>query len=295
MQLASKISKIAIKFGSIIGISIYVCLPATSFALGSQSSGAVSSNQNSGGNPPQSNHTGTNDKSITTNPNSERSNQSTSQFCTNLVTESGFIKSKFGDLTTKLAQARSQQTLDMTNEWTKVDQLVSSDRLKADNSRAADFSKLESKATSVTEKQAVISYEKSINDAVSVRRAAFDSARLTYRSAVKNAITVKHNQITAQLTTFQNSVNSALSIAMASCANNPNGFSAIHATFQASMKSAHDVFQTERNSDNTVKSQVQQLTVIRDASFKSAEVAFEASHTAASTILQQAFGGSGKV
>ena len=215
---------------------------------------------------------------------------STSAFCTNLPTKASDITAKLNDLTGKVTQAWSQQDQKLTADEAKVDQTVTADRARADAERAADFAKLEAKATTDSEKQAVTTYEATVKDAVSTRRAAYDAARQTFRDGVKSAITARQSTITGQMSTFQSSASSALATAEASCASNATNGATIRQTLVASLKSARQTFESQRQADATVGNQVSQLAATRNTAFQTADQTFKNSMTTARTALKQAFG-----
>ncbi|MEO8105274.1 MAG: hypothetical protein ABI602_02965 [Candidatus Saccharibacteria bacterium] len=214
----------------------------------------------------------------------------TSPFCTELPSKAATIETQFTNLSSKVSQDWAQQVVKQTTQYQQVDQTVATDRQKADTERTADFSKLDEKATTSTEKQAVQTYEAAVIHAVTVRRAAFDSARATFRSGVKSAISARHTPVTDQLNTFQASITGAINTAEASCMSNPASGVVVRQAFVTSLKSARQTFQADRKNDTTIGSQVTQLAATRNAAFKAASQTLQSSITAARQTLLQAFG-----
>lgn len=216
----------------------------------------------------------------------------TSPFCTNLSTRATTATSKISDLRGKLATAWSNQDSSLSSKYASVDQNVAQVRTQADTERTSNFGKLEAKATTDAQKQAVQTYETAVKNAVTIRRAAYDAARQTFRDGVKSAIDSRRSTITSQTDAFSSAVQSALSSAEASC-NTDSSVSAgqtARTTLVASLKTARETFQADRKNDATVGSQATQLAATRDAAFKAADQTFQASMTTARTALQKAFG-----
>jgi hypothetical protein len=261
MRRISDLSNKAAKAGSIISVASLLVAPVSSFALSTHAATAAAA-----------------------------SKSQTSPFCTNLAAHANAISTSLTDRSGKVTSAWSQQDQKLTTEWQQVDQKVAAGRQKADTDRNADFTKLEAKAKTGAEKQAIQTYEAAVHGAVTTRRAAYDDARQAFRTGVQAAISGRHATVTSQLDIFQSSVNSAISTAEASCASDPGSGPAIRQTLQASLKSARTTFQSDRKGDNTIGSQVKQLAATRDAAFKTADKVFQTSLSNARQTLQQAFG-----
>lgn len=216
----------------------------------------------------------------------------TSPFCTNLSTRVSSITSQVNNLSGKVAPAWAQQDEKLSSADQKVDQDVAAARQKADSDRDANFTKLEAKATTDAQKQAVQTYETAVKTAVTTRRGAYDAARQTFRTGVKDAVLARRSTVAAQISQFKASVNAAVASAQASCTSNPASGASVRTTLVSALKTARQTFQSNRKGDETVGSQVKQLAATRNDSFKAADQAFKASMVTARDALRQAFGSS---
>lgn len=214
----------------------------------------------------------------------------TSPFCNNLSTTTNGITTKISDLQGKVSQAWSTQDQKLASDAQSVDQKVAAARQKADSERSADFTKLEAKATTGTQKQAVQDYETAVNNAVATRRAAYDAARQTFRDGVKSAVDSRRSTVSGQASTFEDSVNSAIATAQASCSSDPGAGAAARTAFVSSLKTARQTFNGSRKDDTKIGQQVSQLAATRNAAFKAADQAFQNSLKTARQALVQAFG-----
>ncbi len=224
----------------------------------------------------------------TTKQESSTANSKTSPFCTNLATESAKVKANLSELSNKLTAAWTQQSTTKTTDWQKVDQQVSANRAAADTKLTDSLAKLTEKATNDTQKQAITDYADAINAALATRRNDIDTARTTFRSAVDGLLTTRQNTVLTQLNNFQSSVDTAIATATDACTTDPTSGVAVHKAYQDSLATARTTFQSNRLSDDKVKTELPQLTAVRDASFKAIDATFQASMNAAKTALQTA-------
>jgi hypothetical protein len=248
---------------SLVSVCGLVLAPVSSFALGAKTAAAT-----------------------TTTP-------ASSAFCSALSAKTGTIITTLTTRAGKATQAWAQRDQAVAADEQKVDQKVATARQTADTTRAQDLTKLEAKATTDPEKQAVQTYETAVQAAVTTRRAAYDAARQAFNDGINSTVGTRASTVTGQLSSFQDSVNSAINTAQASCANDPANGPAVRLTLQAGLKSARLTFQGERKSDDTVSTQVKQLATIRDAAFKAADQTFQTALSAARQSLEQAFSKTG--
>lgn len=219
-------------------------------------------------------------------------NSSQSQFCANLPASADKITASVTSLKDKLATARQDQISTITTRRQKEDSEIQANRSKWDAQRQENFTKLEAKATTDSQKTAVLSYQSSLRDSISVRRLAYDAARTAYRSGVDNAISSKRTAIDSQANAFTSSINSAVAAARASCAANAEAANgpATRARFVADLKAARQTFETNRKDDAKLGNTVRQLAQTRNSAFRAANAAFESSAKTARETLKAAFG-----
>ena len=214
----------------------------------------------------------------------------TSPFCTNLPSRASAITDKVTAQVGKVNQTWTLQNQKQVADYQKFDQTISANRLKVDNERNTDFSKLEARATTPAQQQAVQTYVATVKSNVATRRSAYDTARGTFRSAVIAALSTRRTSVTSQLDSFQSSVNGAIGSAEASCTADPTSSTTVRQSLVTSLKTARESFKTDRAGDLTVTSQIKQLAATRTASFKTADQTFKSSMTTARQTLQTAFG-----
>ncbi len=213
----------------------------------------------------------------------------TSPFCTNLLVLVTKINSSVSSLEAKMATARTNRDQKVATNDTKWDQELATDRAKWTGQRQDQFTRLEAKATTDTQKAAVKTYETTITSAIATRESANDAARATFRAGVASLIAGQRSTIDSQVGTFANAVSSAEATALSSCQATPDQGPAIRTAFQTAMKNARQAFVSDRKSDGTIGSQVKALAQTRDAAFKVNDATFVAAAKAAAAALKTAF------
>lgn len=216
----------------------------------------------------------------------------TSPFCNNLQNRASQITTNLTNMKNKVDDAWSKASQTLTTNRQKEDQEIATDRQTWDTQRQDNYTKLEAKATTDSQKAAVQAYITAVNNAVATRRTAYDAARTAFRSGVDSAIATRHSEVTDQLNAFVDSANSAIATAEASCIANPANGATIRSTLIDSLKTARTTFQTDRKDDSKIGTQVVQLAQVRKAAFKAADAAFATSLSAARQALKAAFGSS---
>lgn len=213
-----------------------------------------------------------------------------SVFCTNIGNNTAKITSGITAAKDKVSTARNERATQLTANRAKWDQDLSANRSKADQDRQSSFAKLEAKATTDAQKAAVKTYESTVADAVTKRRAANDAARTAFRNAVDTAIASQKATIDAQATIFSSAVSTAVTTAQAACIANPANGPAIRTTLQNSLKTAKDTYNAARKSDGNLGEQIKQLAATRNEAIKTADTTLQATVKAAREALKAAFG-----
>lgn len=221
------------------------------------------------------------------NPNVDASN---SQFCKKLPTVASNIKSNINSRSTNATNSLSNRENRWTNIWTNVDSKVSTNRSKADTLRQQHFDKLLAKAKTSTQQQAVKQYITDVNNAVAIRRTAYDNSRNEFRNALNNLISSKSSSVSSQVNEFSDQVNSAINTATDQCANNSMKAIDIRSNFTSSLKSIRQQYETNRKSDAGISSQIKSLVTTRNNEFKAADLTFKTSIDSARANLVKAFG-----
>lgn len=212
-----------------------------------------------------------------------------SLFCENMSNKGAETLAKVDSLTAKLIQSWEKRDANFTAKWTEIDKNVATQRKAADEARFADYSKLEAKAKTASQSEAIRAYENSVNAAVDVRRTSYDEARNVFRTGVKIAIEGRRSIVNGQVNDFRASVNLAIEDAKTDCVDAKITKATTRLAFVDALKAAQNTFKNVRGDDLKVKEQVKPLVDARVASFAAANQAFQTSMSLAKSALVAAF------
>jgi hypothetical protein len=162
-------------------------------------------------------------------------------------------------------------------------------RSKWDENRAAQFAKLEEKASTDAQKQAVSEFETSVKAAISARRAAIDVAIATFREGVKNLISQRSEDVSSGFTAFSDAVKAAFDKAISDCKGTSPDAASIRTTLRSSIQEARTKFQQDRQNAPKVGGNIQSLIDARRAAVQKAMDNFKAAMETARANLKKAF------
>ena len=215
--------------------------------------------------------------------------QTPSLFCTNLANKYATDQSNLNNLKTKVNTAISQRQSTLASNWQNWDQKLAADRATWQTDRQTEFSALQAKATTTSEKTAVSNFISTVTNAITTRESANDQARQQYRTAVTTIITNQSNLINSQISTFSQSIQTADSTAQSACAVATESGSTIRTAFVASLQTAHATFTAERQSDSTIKTEIAGLASTRDNAITANDATFKSTLDSALNNLKSAF------
>lgn len=212
-----------------------------------------------------------------------------SLLCENMNAKGAETLTKIDSLSTKLTQAWDKRDANFTAKWAEIDKNVEIQRKTADDTRFADYSKLEAKSETTAQSEAVRAYENSVNAAVGARRTSYNEARQVFRTGVKSAIEGRRSVVNGQVNDFRASVNLAIEDAKTDCIDAKITKATTRLAFVDALKSAQNTFKAARGDDSKVKDSVRPLVDAREASFAAANQTFQTSMSAAKSALVAAF------
>ena len=160
---------------------------------------------------------------------------------------------------------------------------------KWDENRVEQFVKLEEKAQTDAQKQAVATFEQAVKAAIAVRRAAVQNAINTFRQGMEVVRVSRQSTIDSIKSTFKNSVNIAYQKQQTDCTSN-----ATQATIRSNLKNDLQAAKTKYQSDLQAiekwKATMDQLLAARKAAIKKAIDDFKASMEKARNDFKTAVG-----
>ncbi|MEI8344428.1 MAG: hypothetical protein WCF93_05795 [Candidatus Moraniibacteriota bacterium] len=196
------------------------------------------------------------------------------------------LEIKTGDLKTKIETEGEKAKFNRQNADAKLQQ----NRDNGLKNRQAIYAKLTSKAgTDEQKKQAVATFQTTIEAAVVVREAAIDAARATYRQSFDQLVSQHQSTSAGVLATFQTAIQTAITQASSQCSTGVAPAS-VKETFQSAMASARAARQAGVGQADDVALQLKQLSQTRDGAIQSATLTYQIAMKAAAGALRTAFG-----
>lgn len=209
-------------------------------------------------------------------------------FCSRIDQIIAPIEQRMADREAKLEAKR--QEIDVNLAKRKADRMarLSDYRNTRDDNREAQYAKLEAKATTDAQKQAVASFKATVEAAVVTRKAAVDSAISALGQSVDQSIDARRAAVTTVTNEFKNAKSAAIEKAKADCAAGVAP-QTIRETFRASMKVAQDKFKSDYQAIEKLKGSFESVRAIRKQAVEKAIADFKTTMEKARADLKAAF------
>lgn len=207
-------------------------------------------------------------------------------FCTNLTTAAASVQTALTEKETKLITNQNNLTTKLTNKEADRDKKSQDKRTESDSHREQNFAKLSVKATTDAQKQAVATFEATVNAAVTARRTAIDAALAKFRTDLAALIKTRQTAVDAAAATFKTSVTAAITKAQTACTKSDADPKAIRTQLILDLKAARDAFKSNRKAQNSLKPQIQALEKTKNAAIKKAVEDFKTTVSKARATLK---------
>lgn len=209
-------------------------------------------------------------------------------FCTTLPQLTAQINNRLAQSTTNLQNRQQEiQTKVQERQTTRTQQLTQA-RIKANQDRQVIYQQLMAKATTDAQKQAVITFQNTIEAAVTTRQTAVDAARQAYWSALDNALVSRKTAVDTARQNFFSAVQTALTTASSQCTAG-TAPATVRQTFQAALQTAKTQFSANRKAVDKIGPQVKALVQTRNTAIKKAMDDFKKTAEQARLTLKTAF------
>ncbi len=210
-------------------------------------------------------------------------------FCVNVETTTGKISQKILDKEAKINEIKTARLDKLAQKQAERDTKLEETRAKWDANRQTLYTKLEEKAKTDDQKQAVANYKATVESAVTARRALVDDAISTFRSDVKQAIEDKTAVNTDAIEAFKNAVDSAITKAKSDCAGGvlPQ---TVRQELTSAIKAARETLKSEVQAKGELGKAIQALIETKKQAVEKAVSDFKATEESARQELKQAFG-----
>jgi hypothetical protein len=195
--------------------------------------------------------------------------QKIKNFCSQFSTFTSKIDQKIIGVSDKLSLKRDEISNKIDEKRENREVKLEQVREKWDNNRLEHFAKLEEKAQTSEQKQAVADFEKAVNDAIVARRTAIDLAIHNFKTGVDQANASRKAAIDLLKNIYDVSVKTALTKAMVDCESGVAP-ATVRQSLVNDIKSARDGFNSERKEIDKIKDAKEKLISEKKAAFEKA-------------------------
>lgn len=210
-------------------------------------------------------------------------------FCSRFADHAATIATNMGERKNAFEDRKANRAGTVDENRDNRDGKLEDKRSDADARRSEMYAKLESKANTDDEKDAVDDFKKTIEKAVDVRRDAVNAAIADFRTGADAAAATRKDDVEAMADAFTKAVNAAVEKAKSDCASGATP-ATVRTNFQAALKVARENLQADRSASEKLKTQIQVLADARKVSIEKALSSFKATLELAKGDLKKAFG-----
>lgn len=194
--------------------------------------------------------------------------------CLRLETANGAIRTKLTESKDRWDSRKLERSENWTEKTASLQDKLEQKRLEADDKRDDLVEQLKSKYPDDEQREAIESFQSTVEKAVADRRLAFDTAHKTFRDGVASALQSRHDAFKTALATQKTAIDSALAKAKTDCAAGVEP-ATVRTELQTAIKEAREQFQTDRAEAEKVKTQMETLRNARREAVKKAQDKFK--------------------
>lgn len=209
-------------------------------------------------------------------------------FCTRLDSLASKYEQNINTKLSGLQDRLTTRTQKMAGNRDAFNQKLDQQRAQWKQNRSALYAKLNAKATTDAQKQAVATFKIAIDAAVQAREAAVDAARSTYRNAVDQLVNQHRTDGLQTLSAFQTSVKNAIDTAKTECASGANP-ATVRTELQNTLASSRSARQDGVKKIDKIGPQLEVLVRARNAAVQQAMETYRNAVKQATETLRAAF------
>lgn len=215
-------------------------------------------------------------------------NQKAKVFCTAISNLASKFEQRVTNYKTKLEEKRAEIASNFAVKWHERDTKLAEKRNKWDINHNEHFTKLEQKAITDQQKQALVTFKEAVTTAISARRTAIDAAIQTFRQGVNSAIASRKNAVDGAIGDLTNSIIAAVDKAKTDCQNGVDP-ATVRQALKADLKSAQEKYVSDRQKIDKLQSQIEPLLDTRNQAIEKAIADFKSAMEKAKSDFKAAF------
>lgn len=189
----------------------------------------------------------------------------------------------------KLERIRASSSLNLAERQGRWDKYLAAGRANWSAKGDKQFSKLERRASTTAEKEAVAVFKTTMTAAVAARQAAVDKAIANYRLGLKDKMSARQTALNTAITAYKTAADAAFAKAKLDCASSTD-YKIINNALKVSLKAAQDKFKADRQAIEKLGPDVKALNAAKKAAIDKAVSDFKAIAEKAGKALKAAFG-----
>jgi len=216
-----------------------------------------------------------------------KSAERNSFICDNLENWAVKIDQTLTERETKIQEKQTERLEKLNEKRENRDTKLEQYREKWEMNWEEHFGKLEEKASTSEQQQALVEFKEAIEDARASRQAAVDKVISEFRTGLDKLIADRKTAIETAKTNYINAYNAAIEKAKNSCTQGADA-STIKEALKAELKAAKEKFNSDRQAIE--KMDVKKLVEVRQEAFKEALDYFKKAMQAAREALRAVFG-----
>ncbi|MBP9728077.1 MAG: hypothetical protein KBD27_01735 [Candidatus Moranbacteria bacterium] len=210
-------------------------------------------------------------------------------FCSNFADHAAKIAANMTERKNSFEERKTNRAGTVDENRGNRDGKLQDKRSSADERRSEMYAKLEGKADTDAEKEAVAQFKKTVEEAIDDRQDAVNDAIEAFRTGVDAAAATRKDDLQAMSDTFTKAVNSAVEKAKSDCEGGATP-ATVRTNFQAALNAAREDLQSDRSASLKLKTEVKALADARKVSIEKAVSSFKATLELAKGELKKAFG-----
>ncbi|MEP7162430.1 MAG: hypothetical protein ABI747_01560 [Candidatus Moraniibacteriota bacterium] len=213
--------------------------------------------------------------------------KNTEAFCADFTSTQAKIAKEFSEKRGKLDVFLKDKDQNLDDERNARDAKLEEARSKADQRRSEWYLRLEARAKTDDEKDAVTKFKQTVEKAVENRRESIDDAIADFRKSVDSALTSRQSSMETTRDAFQAAMDVALEQVKTDCDNNLTTVN-IKKKFKDNLKVARAKLSSDKTNLDKVHDDIQTLATARRTIIKKAQVDFDAALASATAELKRA-------
>jgi len=218
----------------------------------------------------------------------ENANGKNQGFCNNIDNFSTKIIERLTEKDTKLLQKKTEREDQIAARRAERDSKLADHRLKWDTNRIEHYVKLEERATTDAQKQALLTFELIIDSTISARKTAVNQAISDFRAGIDQLIVNRKSSVATTVSNYKNLVNTAIENAKSGCIAGTDS-KTVREKFAADSKTAREKLRSDIQAVEKVGEQVKFLTTAKNAAIRNALDIFKAAVESAKNTLKAVF------